>query len=116
MIISCVPSSAATFVFCSIFVELLGYKMSRLWAGLLVIFHQHLQLIETLVPHLAEWLNKIRHFLHLFCINMVMNLSPILMMLQKFTCRKDLQVFRYGRACGVKIGSNGTGCHRLRSH
>src|SRR5690606_12893941 len=77
--ISCLPSSAFTFVFCSI---LFGF----------IVLHYYFQFIKPVVPHLPKWFNKISNFFHFFHIEVVVNFSSALFRFKQLTLSEYLQM------------------------
>ncbi len=48
----------------------------------LVLLHDVLQFIKPVIPHFAEWLNKIRYFFHFFRVNVIVHLPAGLFLFQ----------------------------------
>ena len=57
-----------------------------------IVFHYSFQLVKPVVPHFSERFNKVCHFFHFFCVDMIINFSSALLLFKQITFGEYLQV------------------------
>ena len=67
-------------------------SMFLLVSSVFVILHNGLELIESVVPHFAEGLDKLGDLFHSFCVDLIAYLAAALLLVQQLTFGKYLEV------------------------
>ena len=78
-------------------------------------FHDAFELIESIVPHIAERLQEVGDLPDLLRIEAIMDFPAGWLLFEQGALGKDLEVFGNGRSRRVEIGGDGAGGHGLGS-
>jgi hypothetical protein len=80
----------------------------------LMFFHDGFELIEALIPHLAEGFDEVGDGFHFLGVDVVIHFPAALFLLEQLAFGENVQVPGNGGAGGIKIGGDGAGGEGLR--